>query len=386
MAIEQKKKIRVVDLFSGVGGLTFGFTHRIENNRFEEDDCFDIVFANDFSKSASTAFSLNYPHVKMLNESIENIDDEFLKSNGIDYSSIDIVIGGPPCQSYSTIGKRKDDDRAKMYKEYFRLLELIKPKMFVFENVIGILSFKDDKGNKVIDTIKDGFNRIGYNIELKVLNAKDYGVPQNRMRVFIVGVKKGSGLIWEFPDSDSSHVVTVEQAIGDLPPVKCGEETNDYSMNPINGYQSLIRNESSILTEHFGKKHGERICRIIEQLGPGEKHDDINKKVADGLIPNDLFLTSGYNNSYARLWADRPSATITNNFGTPSANRCIHPTQNRALTIREAARLQSFPDTFVFYGTITQKSRQIGNAVPPILSIKLANMVKKTLTGNNDDK
>ena len=138
------KKIRVVDLFSGVGGLTFGFTHRVKDNKFVKDDSFDIIFANDYSNAASTAFSLNYPDIKMINDSIENINESYLKSKQIDCSNIDVVIGGPPCQSYSTIGKRKDDERAKMYKEYFRLISIINPKLFVFENVVGILSFRDD--------------------------------------------------------------------------------------------------------------------------------------------------------------------------------------------------------------------------------------------------
>jgi len=373
------KKIRVVDLFSGVGGLTFGFTHRVKDNKFVKDDSFDIIFANDYSNAASTAFSLNYPDIKMINDSIENINESYLKSKQIDCSNIDVVIGGPPCQSYSTIGKRKDDERAKMYKEYFRLISIINPKLFVFENVVGILSFRDDDGNKVIDKIKTDFKAIGYNIELKVLNAKEYGVPQNRLRVFIVGVKETLGINWSFPKNDVEHILTVNDAINDLPPVNCGESSNKYFVDPYNDYQKLMRADSAVLSEHFARQHGERICRIIEQLGPGEKHDDINRKVREGLIPEDLYLTSGYNNSYARLWQDKPSATITNNFGTPSANRCIHPTQNRALTIREAARLQSFPDNFIFYGTITQKSTQIGNAVPPLLAIKIAEMVKKTL-------
>lgn len=383
MSKTKNKRIRVVDLFSGVGGLTFGFTHRIENNKFTPDESFEIIFANDFSKAASTAFALNYPQIKIINDSIENIDLDYLKNRLIDCSNIDVVIGGPPCQSYSTIGKRKDDTRAKMYKEYFRLIQIINPKMFVFENVVGILSFKDDSGNKVIDKIKTNFKNIGYDVELKVLNAKEFGVPQNRMRVFVVGIKTGLGLMWSFPNTDAANIVTVNDAIGDLPPVNCGESAASYIIEPFNNYQKLMRNDNHILNEHFARKHGDRINRIIRFLGPGEKHDDINRKVREGLIPEDLYLTSGYNNSYARLWLDKPSATITNNFGTPSANRCIHPTQNRALTVREAARLQSFPDNFVFYGTTTQKASQVGNAVPPLLAIKIAEMVKATINGEN---
>lgn len=372
-------KIKVVDLFSGAGGLTFGFTHKIINNRFVKDDSFDVVFANDFCKEAAKAFSLNFPSIRIINDSIESLNKVFFETNGIDIKGVDIVIGGPPCQSYSTIGKRKNDDRSKLYKEYRRILEIIQPKMFIFENVLGILSFKDEQKNKIIETIKRDFDDIGFDINIKILNAKDFGVPQNRLRVFLVGIRKESGIIWEFPAFKLNKEITVNEAIGDLPELNYGETSFEYRCKPTNKYQSLMRGNNKIVYEHTAKKYGPRIRAIIENLGPGEKHDDINKKVEANLLPADLFLTSGYNNSYARLWGDKPSATITNNFGTPSSNRCIHPVQNRALSLREAARLQSFPDNFVFYGNYSQKAKQVGNAVPPLLAIHLSTAVKKAL-------
>lgn len=376
--MKSKKKIKVVDLFSGVGGLTFGFTHEIRNKKMVKSHVFDILFANDFSLSATKAFSNNYPDICILNESIEKIDSKYLKDHGIDVSNADVIIGGPPCQSYSTIGKRKNDDRAKMYKEFRRILDIIRPKLFIFENVTGILSFKDDNGNKIIDEIINDFKDLGYRTYIKTLNARDYGVPQNRLRVFLVGVKEDVKMDWQFPKPIKGKFISVKDAIDDLPEVINGENADRYLGEPTNDYQRLMRSNSSFfLTEHTAGVYGDRINHIIANLGPGEKHDDINRKVLAGDLPNSLFLTSGYNNSYARLLADKPSATITNNFGTPSANRCIHPYQNRALTIREAARLQSFPDDFVFYGTITEKRKQIGNAVPPLLSIALAKSIKK---------
>ena len=380
------EKIRVVDLFSGVGGLTFGFYYKNHNNSFVKNTDFEIVFANDFSEPAAKAFELNYPDIKMFNVSIEKIDTIFLKKQKIDYSDVDVIIGGPPCQSYSTIGKRKNDDRAKLYVEYMRLLDLIKPKMFIFENVLGILSFKDELGNKIIDTIFNKFNQLGYTTVLKTLNAKDFGVPENRTRVFLVGVRNNENIEWDFPKPFDSDPITLQQAIGDLPKLKPNKSALRYKCPPMNDFQFLMRKNNKNITEHFYRGYGRRITRIISKLGYGESHDDINRRVLSGDLPKSLFLTSGYNNSYGRLVWEKPCATITNNFGTPSSNRCIHPIENRALTIREAARVQSFPDFFVYYGNLTEKRKQIGNAVPPLLSIELAKCVFKAIRGNNDGR
>lgn len=379
-------KIRIVDLFSGVGGLTFGFQYKILNNELVKNDLFEIVFANEYNPKAAEAFRLNFNDIKVFETSIENIDEKYLINEEINYKNIDIVIGGPPCQSYSTVGKRKKDNRSRMYVEYQRLLEIIKPKMFIFENVLGILSFKLEDGTNIIDEIIKKFDNIGYSVQRKILNAKDYSIPQNRKRVFLVGIRKDFGLIWKFPDSNTETFLTVSDAISDLPVIKSNESINKYSAEPITQYQRLLRSNQNELTDHFCGIYGERITQIIANLDDGESKVDINRKVLEGMLPNNLLLTSGYNNSYGRLWWDMPSSTITNNFATPSAIRCIHPHQNRALTIREAARIQSFPDWFVFVGSKADKCSQVGNAVPPLLAIALANQVIATLTEDNNGK
>ena len=376
----KRKRIKVIDLFSGVGGLTFGFVYKKKGNSFVKNHDFEFAFANDFSFAAASAFSNNYKQIKMFNCPVQEINESFIKDKNIDISDVDLIIGGPPCQSFSTIGKRRNDDRAKLYQEFQRLLGIIKPKMFLFENVRGILSFKTDEG-LVIDKIENDFNKLGYTIYKKTLNAKDYGVPQNRMRVFIVGLRNDANLTWSFPEPISPNEISLLEAIDDMPPLTYGESSCDYLHLPDNPYQELMHNPDNILYDHTAGIYGERIRRIIESLDYGESHNDINTKVENHVLPNDLLLTSGYGNSYGRLLWDKPCPTITNNFGTPSAIRCIHPEQNRALTIREAARIQSFPDWFTFYGTISEKRKQIGNAVPPLLSISLANSIKKTLLG-----
>lgn len=384
--------IKVVDLFSGVGGLTFGFQKQIKRNRFVDNDRFNMVFANELDADAAEAFKINFPKIPMVEEDISNIDIESLKKRYLDLKEIDLVIGGPPCQSFSTVGKRQYDNRAKMYREYRRMLLLLKPKMFVFENVKGLLTMKNKEGQPVIKDVEDSFSSInfgteelGYIIHKKVINALDFGVPQNRERVFLVGIRKDLSLKadWKFPEpSNNSKVLTVEDAIGDLPPLANGSGTNKYLSKPQSKYQFLMRGNQKILHDHINGYNGERMQRIIASVIEGEGKKYINQLVEEGKLPNELYLTSGYNNTYGRLWWNKPSTTITNNLSTPSSLRCIHPKQNRALTSREGARLQSFPDDFVFIGTKAKINSQIGNAVPPLLSMHLAEEISKFFSEN----
>ncbi|MDY0278278.1 MAG: DNA cytosine methyltransferase [Acholeplasma sp.] len=372
-----KTKIKVVDLFSGVGGLTFGFYYKQVKSKFQVRDEFDICFANDFDSQASEGFKSNFKNIKMLNCPIETIDESLLLKNNINYSDIDLIIGGPPCQSFSTIGKRKNDSRSRMYEEYVRILTLLKPKVFIFENVLGILSFKTDEGIQIIDLITSKFEQSGYQVNLQTINAKHFQIPQNRIRVFLVGIRIDSGLIFEQLHPQSNDLLTLRDAISDLPLNTAEYGDVNYLRKPSNRFQRLMRNKSETVSEHNYRPHGQRLQSIMRNLGPGESLKDINKKVENGDLPMELLLTSGYPNSYGRLLWNKPSSTITNNFGTPSSIRCIHPSEDRSLTIREAARLQTFPDWFLFHGSTKAKKTQIGNAVPPLLSLALANSIIK---------
>lgn len=385
--------VNVVDLFSGAGGLTFGFQKRIVNNTFVNRNDFTINFANEFDKNAAEAFRQNYPSIPMVEGDIADINIDYLTNIGVNINDVDLVIGGPPCQSFSTVGKRQFDNRAKMYKEYRRLLSFLQPKMFVFENVLGLLTMKNDEKKPVLDDVKESFrdfsdfnNANGYNLHIKVLNAKDFGVPQNRERVFIIGVRNDLqiNVDWQFPNElIDENPITLRDAISDLPPLGNNETTNDYLNNPLTEYQHLMRGDTVELKNHSSRKHGDRITRIMEALKEGQGKDDINKMVEEGKLSEDLFLTSGYHNTYGRLWWDRPSTTLTNNLSTPSSLRCIHPSQNRALTAREGARIQSFPDNYIFIGGLEAVNTQIGNAVPPILSIHLADRIAEFFIENN---
>lgn len=373
--------MRIVDLFSGAGGLTFGFYYKLIGDEFIENENCEIVFANEWDKCAAEAFRKNFPSINMINKDIKSLTEKEIKENIAD-KEIDLIIGGPPCQSYSTIGRRKYDDKAKMYEEYYRLLSIIKPKMFLFENVKGMLSMKNPNGGKVIEDIKKRFDSIEYEIDFKVLDAADYGVPQHRERVFIIGWRKDLDIKWSFDNIEKSKKqISIKQAINDLPSVSAGTNITSYNgKQPKNSYQKLMRKHAKILSCHFSPVYGDKIQTVINHVIQGKGKNYINELVDKGIIPKEYRLTSGYDNTYGRLIENQPSTTITNNMSTPSGLRCIHYRENRALTPREGARIQSFPDWFEFVGTKKDITTQIGNAVPPLLAMKIATQIEKVLS------
>jgi len=407
--------MRIIDLFSGAGGLTFGFYFRKRNNGFVRNRQNSFVFANEYDPHAAEAFRANYPDVTMLNQDIKELDEKTIKEL-IGDQPVDLIIGGPPCQSFSTVGQRVYDDKATMYEQYLRILGIARPKMFLFENVKGILSMKetfyqkDEQGNivytttknpetgrerkkpivigygrKVMDIITEKFANIddglGYNITKQVLNAVDFGVPESRERVFIVGIRKDLNINWEFPIAQKTPYITIKEAISDLPPVEEGQEAQEYTLQPQNAYQTLMRNGSDELTCHFCGEYGDKIRTVIKNVKQGQGKNDFNKLVDAGKVDAKYKLTSGYANTYGRLIENQPCTTITNNLSTPSGLRCIHYEQNRSLTPREGARIQSFPDWFEFCGDKSNITTQIGNAVPPLLAIAFAKKIHSALKG-----
>ena len=362
--------LRVLDIFSGVGGLSYGFAN---------DGNFEIVVANEISPTIAEAYSLNHPKVKMYCCDIRDFTaEQVLEDTGISSDSIDIVIGGPPCQSYSTIGKRLlDDPRGKMFQEYYRVLQEFNPSVFLFENVRGLMSMR---GGELLQDIVRLFESLGYHIQYRLLNAADYGVPQIRERVFIVGSKLPNEFEYPAPthyNLDESRMfsrgkspyLTIKEAIGDLPFIRTGESSGEYSSTPQNDYQRKMREDAPLeLQDHNAPNNGINLVKIMEALPDGGTPAD---------IPEAIRPKSGYANTYCRLWWDRPSTTITRNLGTPSSSRCVHPKAPRALTTREGARLQSFPDSYQFYGSRGDRNLQIGNSVPPFLSSVMARQVRE---------
>lgn len=355
-------KYTIMDLFAGVGGLSYGFSKLPE---------FEIVAANEIEKDIAVAYTLNHHGVTMLNCDINCLTEETL-DEALKGRQIDIVVGGPPCQSYSTLGKRQMDDRANLFMQYKRVLNILKPKAFVFENVVGILSM--DKG-KLFKQIQAEFEELGYALKYKVLNAVDFGVPQQRERVILVGFRGENN--FEYPEPTHGEglmpYITLRQAIGDLPVLKSGQSSDCYAYQADNDFLHFVRASAQELTEHSAPKNGDHLIRIMEALKDGQCKDD---------LPEDIRPKSGYGNTYAKLWWDRPSTTITRNFSCPSSSRCIHPRDSRAMSIREGARLQSFPDDYQFYGSDSMKRLEIGNAVPPLLSVAIAKQMLKAMEEN----
>lgn len=363
-------QIKVIDLFCGVGGLSYGFA---------QDENFKILAANEVLPNMAKAYQLNHPNVKVYCKDIKDFGIKDLKKDfDLKKGEIDIVVGGPPCQAYSTAGKRLiNDPRGKLFQEYYRVLKEIDPKVFVFENVKGLLSMQN---GKLFNTIISLFKSLNYNISFKILNSADYGVPQIRERIFIIGTKLKSNFLYPKPTHKNKELentlfdsqelapyLTIAEAIGDLPFIKSGEESFCYESQPQNLFQELMRrNAPPKLMDHNAPRNNDRLIEIMEKLPDGGTPLD---------LPNALRPKSGFANTYCKLWWDRPSPTITRNFSTPSSSRCIHPKAPRPLTTREGARIQCFPDDYIFYGSRSDKNLQIGNAVPTFLSVAIKNSI-----------
>lgn len=371
------KKLKVIDLFSGVGGLSYGFAH---------NDSFEIVAANEILPNMAKAYSLNHPNVKVYAEDIKDFNiNKLEKDLNIKTGDIDIIVGGPPCQAYSTVGKRLiDDPKGKLFQEYYRVLKEINPKLFLFENVKGLLSMQD---GDLLKTIISLFESLGYRVQYKLLNAANYGAPQVRERVIIIGSK----LVKDFKYPEPTHYnpeevldlfksknlkpyLTLGEAIGDLPFIESNQESFEYATAPQNDFQKIMRtNAPKMLMDHNSPNNNAKLVKIMELLPDGGTPED---------LPKELRPTSGFKNTYCRLWWNRPSTTITRNLGTPSSSRCIHPKAPRPLTTREGARIQCFPDDYQFYGSRGDRNLQIGNAVPTFLSNVLAKAILYTFKEN----
>ena len=315
-------------------------------------------------------------------------------SSDLGQDDVDVIVGGPPCQGFSSIrpfrSTNDDDPRNSLFEEYASFVNYFRPKVFVLENVVGLATHKD---GETIEIMQECFRAVGYNCEWRLLNAANYGVPQKRERLIMIGGRDGAKPRFPEPTHhftgptigyrDGTRVVrtnggdlftpslpdaiTVLDAISDLPPLESGEEVKSYQQSPLNAFQVARRNDSRELKLHSATEHTRKMLEIIKHSG---KNIDA--------IPRHL-IKSGFSTSYSRLDGDAPSVTLTVNFVHPASNRCIHPTQNRALTPREGARIQSYDDTFEFAGNRTQVVKQIGNAVPPLLGRAIAGAVAEML-------
>jgi len=403
-----KKQYTFIDLFAGCGGLTEGFYRQK----------FTPLAHVEFDKSACKTLRTRMEHYGFKNADKEVIEHDITdpKINSIIEQAVagrpvDIIIGGPPCQAYSSAGRARDihgmqeDPRNFLFESYVKILNHFKPKLFVFENVSGILTAQV-KGRSII---KEVFAALGenYNVindpSIMLLNSANYGVPQERKRVIIIGVRKDLGIdiakVYklikkthydpDMPEGQRKRLkkyVTVSDAISELPPVEPGQgfESQPFTYALNNTFLRKIgRKRNKVLLDHVCRKHNDmdreryrtmaRERWTFEQLlerRPDLRHD----------VPR------VFGNSYVVQWWDLPSKTIIAHLHK-DGNQFIHPdyTQARTLTVREAARLQSFPDDFVFEGSRGDKYKQIGNAVPCLFAEAIAKAVVKTLKKIDDD-
>jgi len=344
MSINKKT---VIDLFCGCGGLSYGF---IEAG-------YNVVLGIDHWKDAIITFENNHNGSKglvadLFNETPEQISEK----TGV--KNVDLIIGGPPCQGFSIAGKRIiDDERNKLYKSFVEFVEFYKPKAFLLENVPNIVSM----GQGVVkDSIVNDFEKLGYKVVYKVLLASDFGVPQNRKRAFFIGIKGDKEFI--FPQPTVSNIISAKDAISDLPEESIIDGSN-YKIAAKSEYQEMIRNGSSSIFNHEITNHSAQTVEIIALVPDGGNYKN---------LPLELQQTRNVHIAWTRLNSKKPSFTIDTGH-----RHHFHYKFNRVPTVRESARIQSFPDNFIFLGSKTSQYKQVGNAVPPLLAKQLAIELKK---------
>lgn len=371
---KQNNAIPVLDLFSGIGGISYGF---------EQTGNFQTIGGLDLLNDRINSFQLNHPHAFGFSYDINQFKPSKIETYFLQKPKI--LVGGAPCQGFSSIRPfrtlTENDRRNNLFQSFALYLDHFNPEWFVFENVVGLLSHQN---GKTLSVLINEFRKIGYEVDFRVLNSAFYGVPQMRERLIVVGNRVGVKFQWPKPShfvkcksmagSNNPFVLTpdkqeclpalsIMEALSDLPVLKAGESSKTYSQNSnLTDYQKYLRNDSKILNNHDATIHSEKMMEIIRNSGfsiDAVRH----------------LVTSGFSTCYSRLEPNKPSVTLTVNFTNPSSNKCIHPYQDRALTPREGARIQGFPDTFNFSGTKTQIVKQIGNAVPPILSKVIAEKI-----------
>ena len=376
--------MNVIDLFSGCGGLALGFKWA----------GFKTLLASDVDDNCEKTYTYNFPKVPFIKKDLREITTKQIKN--IITENVDVVIGGPPCQGFSLANKNrnkvKDDPRNELFYEFVRVVTDLQPKAFVMENVRGLLSMQ--KG-KVIKLMKEAFENagIGYQVAYQVLLASDYGVPQKRQRVIMIGIRKDLDCLPVFPHKTYEKPVTVWEAISDLPQIKSaeGKDKQDYASKPQNSYQEFVRKNSQVVANHIAMRHTQRLIDRFQVIKTGESLAHVPQEhsaVKRGNPSEKSKIVFSQNNQ--RLHADKPAPTIAASF----QSNFIHPYLNRNFTAREGARLQSFPDDFILQGMRTKMSwekglsqyQQIGNAVPPLLGYAIAKSIYESLNESKKSK
>ena len=359
-----KGKLKVLDLFCGCGGLSKGF----------ELAGFEISGGVDFNQDAINTFNKNFKNAKGLCYDLSQISEKEIKEAFGDLSQIDVIIGGPPCQGFSAANRNKvnEDPRNKLFFEFVKFVDIAKPKAIIIENVRGIIS---ENNGYAKDQIYKIFEERGYKVNNKILDASDYGVPQKRLRNFFVMLKNE---VFDFEKMKKvKNKVTVEDAIGELYKFEEGSFKKEYKLEnePNSIYRKYLRNSSNTIENHEIRYPAEIVQKRISYVEQGENWQKIPAELFDNQRNN------RHSSAYKRL--NEKDVSVTIDTGNSHSNY-FHPIYNRIPTVREAARIQSFDDSFIFEGGRTSQYRQVGNAVPPLLSKALADVIKKELEGNNE--
>jgi DNA (cytosine-5)-methyltransferase 1 len=406
-----RKRFTFIDLFAAPGGMSLGF----------EMAAFKSIAAVDVDEKGIMTYSQNFPEAETIVADVRKLtSDELMRRVGISRGEVDVIIGGPPCQGFSTIGRVKiaslvkegtwnlrnshprfiDDPRNVLYREFVRIVKDLRPVFFVMENVPGMMSYRN---GEIVREIIEDFEKIGYRTEARVLNAVRFGVPQVRKRIFFIGTSLSDvKLCWPRPthvDPNDTRItlehfantevrlkppVTVWEAIGDLPdPVsgkpRLADQPVPYSNPPFCEYQKFMREwgggpSDGKVHNHVARQHNERDVMVFSMMKEGMWWKD---------LPPDVRELYGYrddifHDKIKRLCKDRPSWTVVAHL-YKDGYMYVHPTQPRTITVREAARLQSFPDRFIFRGSRTDQFKQVGNVVPPLLARTVADELRKIL-------
>ena len=338
-----------IDIFSGAGGLSLG----------AEMAGIQISYGIEINPSAAKSFTRNHKGAQVLQCDIKDIDPSLLKEGK---EAVFVIMGGPPCQGFSlsnTRTRNMKNENNFLFLEFVRFVRELKPTWFVLENVWGLTKMEEGRTK---DMIEDCFRALGYEVNSKVLCASDYGVPQNRHRFFMVGNRHG--LKFKFPEPYGGKQITVDEAIGDLPDLDNGEmlERGRYKVpiSKASEYAQIMRAKSYYPTQNFVSRNNDLVIQRYTHIKQGENW----RVIPDELMQNYANKGRTHSGIYKRLIAGQPSVVISNY----RKSMLIHPYQNRGLSVREAARLQSFPDNFYFEGPISHIQQQIGNAVPPLLA------------------
>ncbi len=359
-------KPKAIDLFCGAGGLSEGLRQA----------GYDIVAGNDIDLYAAATFKATHKEAVFLEGSIRDLDaKDFLDATGLAKGELDCLAGGPPCQGYSVYNHQRGmhDERSHLFREYLRIVEGLMPKWLVMENVTGIMSAGE---GEAFQGVLAGIKALGYNVEAKILRAEDYGVPQERRRVVFIGNRIGLPVVWPRKTHGEGlrPFTTIHDALSDLPPLKNGEDAGicGYATEPQSDYQRELRAGSNAVYNHSAPRLGAINIERMKHIPQGGSWRDI----PFDLLPAGMKRAkrSDHTKRYGRMKWDGLSCTVLTKCDV-HWGAYIHPDQNRSITVREAARIQSFPDWFHFEGPRTEQYVQVGNAVPPMLGRRIGEAI-----------